>query len=48
MKRREIDELDGCVYDCPHIPGVWSDWCALGDTCDKFIKITDRYVWCKE
>lgn len=48
MIKREIDTFDGCVYDCPLYPGVWSDWCALSDTCNRFVKITKRYVYCTE
>lgn len=43
---REIDEFDGCVYDCPLYPGVWSDWCEID--CKKFVTMSDKFVFCKE
>lgn len=42
---RDIDQLDGCIYDCPIFPGVWSDWCEL--CCDKFVSKTDTKIACK-
>lgn len=44
---REIDKLDGCVYDCPLYPGVWSDWCSPS-TCDLYENKTDEMVCCRE
>lgn len=41
----EIDRFDGCVYDCPLYPGVWSDWCSSSN-CSCYLSKTDMFVHC--
>lgn len=41
----DIDRLDGCVYECPIYPGVWSDWCCKRN-CDSYLNKTDMTVCC--
>jgi hypothetical protein len=41
----DIDQFDGCVYDCPLHPGVWSDWC-LSCNCPSYLSKTDETVCC--
>lgn len=44
MNRRIIDNLDGCIYECPLYPGVWSDWCI--EECLFLISSTDKDILC--